>query len=139
MKQLTIWDQQSQIELQSPVAHLVRRGICFHDDDDTAQYHQRNDWQCELLSFDRNHEWVYLIEAQGTGLVKIGISINPDRRVKQLQTTSPAKLRLVSAFYGTINCERRLHSRFAEHNVQGEWFKDVCEIREYFRAECGDT
>lgn len=59
--------------------------------------------------------------------VKIGLSKDPNERLRNLQFTSPTKLSLI----GVIKCksklhsfhvERTLHDRFKKQRRHGEWF-----------------
>jgi len=52
-------------------------------------------------------------------LVKIGISENPEKRLKQIQTSNPD-----SEIYGIINenIEKMLHNIFNQYRYKKEWF-----------------
>jgi hypothetical protein len=72
--------------------------------------------------------YVYLIQGEKSKLTKIGISDNPEIRLKQLQRYNTETLTLCS----TLECngkaearqtEKELHEFFASHRVRGEWFK----------------
>jgi hypothetical protein len=69
---------------------------------------------------------IYLIE-DGNHF-KIGISVNPNKRVKQLQTGNGSKLRIVKIFdnpskiYNERLMERRLHFLLRQFKKTGEWF-----------------
>ena len=68
---------------------------------------------------------LYLILARELDRVKIGLSENPELRLKQLQTGSPSKLDLF-AFKPSKNAsiqERELHEQYKEKIVHGEWFQ----------------
>lgn len=62
----------------------------------------------------------YLIAAEGTHLVKIGIAKDPMRRLKELQTGQPMDLQLLWSIAGDY--ERDLHVHFCAYRVRGEWF-----------------
>lgn len=62
----------------------------------------------------------YLIKADGSHLVKIGIALDPMQRVKTLQTGQPMDLYLMWSVPGDY--EYDLHLRFAAHRYRGEWF-----------------
>lgn len=62
----------------------------------------------------------YLVAAEGSHLVKIGIAKNPERRVKTLQTGQPMDLYLMWSVPGDY--ERELHVRFDAYRRRGEWF-----------------
>jgi len=72
----------------------------------------------------------YIILDETNSLVKIGESENPEERLKQIQTTSPHKIKLIST---TKEKERVLHSRFSRYRKHGEWFEYSREIRDFVR------
>ncbi|WP_318201074.1 GIY-YIG nuclease family protein [Streptomyces sp. SCL15-4] len=67
----------------------------------------------------------YLVTAEGTHLVKIGIAKDPRRRLKELQTGQPMDLFLMWAVEGDY--EQALHDLFAAYRHRGEWF-DLREL-----------
>lgn len=76
---------------------------------------------------------VYIVEAVGTGLYKIGYTaVSIDSRLSGLQTGSPIPLR-VACFIrgGDRDTEALLHGRFASDRVHGEWFKGSARLLEY--------
>lgn|SRR5690554_2916083 len=69
---------------------------------------------------------VYFIADRRNSLVKIGVSNDRDRRIKQLQTGNPFKLE----FMGWIEedndhfqIEKKLHQKYSEKRFNGEWFE----------------
>lgn len=76
---------------------------------------------------------VYCIhEVQPGGLVKIGVSSNPEQRLKSLQAANPRKL-VLHAFdddYETrgdaVSWERQIHEHLTERGwyLRGEWFTE---------------
>ena len=59
---------------------------------------------------------IYFIASGKDGPVKIGFAVNPDLRIKDLQTGNPCKLILVgriSEVYQPVIVKRFLHERFA--------------------------
>lgn len=83
-------------------------------------------------------KYVYLIKSEDSSRYKIGISKNPQKRVKQLQTGNSEKLCLVntylSEYYDKI--ERTLHNRFSYLKKEGEWFEFSLEEEVKFIDEC---
>lgn len=73
--------------------------------------------------------YVYFLKARGEDvLIKIGRSRDPERRVSELQTGSPFKLKLL----GRVRCKNDFHAKQVEKAVhrifhhcrrRGEWFK----------------
>jgi hypothetical protein len=89
----------------------------------------------------RPGEVVYLAEATGSGLVKIGWSRHVKDRIKNHchSGARPADVAgrqvvLVASRPGTHHDERTLHDRFAALRVSGEWFQDEPAIRAAFPA-----
>lgn len=85
-----------------------------------------------------NPGYVYVIE--GHGYYKIGLSTEPKKRIKNLQTSVPFPLRyihLIATSY-MVQTETLLHTTFAKKRTNGEWFaldeQDVTWIRETFPA-----
>jgi len=81
------------------------------------------------------HKKIYLIYCSVINLYKIGISVNPKKRIKQLQTGTPYELSLLET-YDTIYASKiekifhnTLKSKKAAENfnfdfklLEGEWF-----------------
>ena len=79
-------------------------------------------------------ESVYFIEA-ANGLIKIGRSTDPLRRLRGLQTGSPVQLRMVLVLTGLgVADEMALHDRFAEYRSHGEWFHPGPDLIEFVRG-----
>lgn len=73
---------------------------------------------------------VYFITAREAGTVKIGNSLEPHGRLRELQTSCPHKLKLEAMIPGAFAEEGDLHWRFSEARIQGEWFALTPEIEE---------
>lgn len=82
--------------------------------------------------------WVYLIQAESVGLVKIGHTSlrTPLKRVSDLQSGSPVELLFLAAFVGDRRDEKKTHLRFSKLRNHGEWFRWDNEIWEYFDERC---
>jgi predicted GIY-YIG superfamily endonuclease len=82
-------------------------------------------------------KYVYLISDSNTYNYKIGISNNPERRVKTLQTGNDNKLKIVHKiiceYYSDV--EKALHNRYKFNKINGEWFElsndDVISFPQY--------
>src|SRR5688572_19771645 len=73
---------------------------------------------------------IYFIEAVGAGLVKIGFTERDVQdRLRELQTASPHRLKLVASISGDINDESALHKSFAHLRQVGEWFRIDAELQ----------
>ena len=68
--------------------------------------------------------YVYMIRELSTGNIKIGISQDPERRLRQLQTGNSSKLELVACAKAEnrYEDEMNLHRMVENMLVRGEWF-----------------
>lgn len=80
---------------------------------------------------------IYIIKAIGTNRIKIGFSDDPEKRIKQLATGSPYPLQLLKVFEGTQQQERRIHARFTEYRVTGEWFELDGDLAQWLFSQSG--
>lgn len=86
--------------------------------------------------------YVYIIQQDSDGPIKIGKADNIDKRIKQMQTGNPFALELAHSFTclsskDALNLEHELHDLLSEHkmNASGgsEWFKKraLCNLKKY--------
>lgn len=84
-----------------------------------------------LKDFDyselRPDQKLYVIRNTETGNYKVGISSDPERRLKDLQTGNDCKLELIYTSNGgkTKRDERDQHLIDSANNIRGEWFTDT--------------
>ena len=71
---------------------------------------------------------LYIIQSDITGAIKIGRSKNPSRRIHQLQTGSPYKLKLLTIAEGKGFMEKEIHKKLIRYKAEckGEWFDFMC-------------
>lgn len=81
---------------------------------------------------------VYLAEALEIGRIKVGWSKNPNKRVANISSESPVKVRLIAFKDGTIKDEGRVHLRLKEWRLKGEWFLLCDGSLGVLRDEFGD-
>ncbi len=62
----------------------------------------------------------YLIHSPDTGTVKIGVSVEPEKRLGGVQTGNPHRLELLASISG--DRERELHEILKTDRLCGEWF-----------------
>jgi hypothetical protein len=87
----------------------------------------------EAIKPDVTDRYVYIIGADGHP-VKIGIALEPEKRLKEIQTGFPHRLRIyvqVEAFGGLApRVEREAHRMLTQHRLHGEWFDCSPELAE---------
>lgn len=82
-------------------------------------------WGCAIRP--RRRGYVYV--AQCLGLTKLGLSVNPVRRVRGWQTPAAVELLCVAEVADMRACEVVLHGAFADKRRHGEWFElDEAEV-----------
>ena len=70
----------------------------------------------------------YVYFAERDGRIKIGCSTAPQTRALGLGAE------FLGAMVGSFSTERAMHDRFDAHRVEGEWFTDVPELRDFIAA-----
>jgi hypothetical protein len=74
--------------------------------------------------------FVYFVEAESGGPIKIGWAASVKKRVAELQTASHSRLVVLATKAGTRLDETALHDRFRNARLRGEWFEPVPELLE---------
>lgn len=85
----------------------------------------------------KNRSKTYFILNTNTKLIKIGKSIRPSQRLKDIQGMAGAKLELLAVI--DKNIESELHIHFKKYRRTGEWFDDkdglIAELIESIKSE----
>ncbi len=75
------------------------------------------------VHINRPNQIVYFIREVGTELVKVGKSVNPEKRLKSLQTGTPHKLELVHTVNSIKYNESWFHDILSKFHISGEWYQ----------------
>ncbi|MEW6492598.1 MAG: GIY-YIG nuclease family protein [Cyanobacteriota bacterium] len=80
--------------------------------------------------------FIYFILNEDSKAIKIGRAKNLEKRMKSLQTSSPAELKLIKSIQvaggkKAQELEQSLHQQFKEIRLAGEWFKAEAILLEY--------
>lgn len=86
-------------------------------------------------SSDGRVDWLYFI-TDGTA-IKIGVSNEPQKRLRGLQTAHHSKLTIIGTMAGGYQLEGELHARFAGDRMHGEWFRPSAALRDYIEDHAG--
>ena len=78
-----------------------------------------------------NTGFVYFIGNLDNEMVKIGYSVKVNRRLKELQSSSPIKLKVIHKMSANKQFERELHSKFDEYRSHGEWFSMKGRLKDF--------
>lgn len=91
----------------------------------------------------RSATFVYLIGEENDGPVKIGFAADPIRRLRELQTGNPRRLRIECLIFGNATTESLLHGYLQPHVIPGK--RTTSELNptynretEWFKAEARD-
>lgn len=71
---------------------------------------------------------VYFLQQGEGGPVKVGVTDNVVRRVKELEAQRGARLTLLATMPGTRDLEQAIHRALAAHRIEGEWFRPVADV-----------
>jgi Meiotically up-regulated gene 113 len=70
--------------------------------------------------------------------VKIGISAEPELRLRALQTGYPFELEVLAQCHGGEGTEEMVHKLFQKEKLRGEWFKRSKRVRTFIdMISCG--
>lgn len=105
------------LELERRYGELHPGGAPFGAFDTTAP-EQIEFWRSKI----ERPTFIYFIQSGEDGPIKIGYSVDPDRRLPQLQTGNPRGLILRHIIPGDRSVEHQLHTRFEPARIRGEWF-----------------
>lgn len=81
--------------------------------------------------------WIYFIQNTVTGNIKIGKSLDPEDRLRNIQTGNDCLLEIVhKVFVKDMETEEvYYHNKFAHLRLLGEWFKCGPELKEFLERE----
>ena len=76
---------------------------------------------------------IYVIEEGENGPIKIGTAVNPESRIKTLQSGNSRRLNVVMIFEGNHALENKIHKDLSVHKVRdnGEWFYPNDQVFSY--------
>lgn len=72
--------------------------------------------------------FVYFIVARDSRRIKIGFSVDPEARLRELATGAAEPLKLLAIAPGSKAIETRLHARFRESHSHLEWFNATPDL-----------
>lgn len=76
----------------------------------------------------------YVVQAGTVGPIKIGQSVHPVRRIRDLQACCPFQLNFLVALSAKIHPEKEIHAGLDEARIHGEWFTWCREVEQTVRA-----
>jgi hypothetical protein len=76
---------------------------------------------------------IYFIQDTETRRIKIGVSAEPNQRLRQLQTAHAAELKLIAVMDGSRIEEQALHQLFTRK--RGEWFEPTHDLLAFIREK----
>lgn len=83
----------------------------------------------------KNGYYLYFIECPLLKVVKIGRTVNMDRRLDGLRSSSPTQdLHILAVFPNRGKDEKRVHQHWMHRRSHGEWFHLKSDIRRWIEA-----
>ena len=74
---------------------------------------------------------LYIIGNKHQRICKIGVSDNPQKRLRTIQTGCPYKVELLLYIKElSYDSEKEYHKRYSKYRMQGEWFMIKGELRD---------
>lgn len=81
--------------------------------------------------FDQHEPQVYFIKKVGLDQVKIGTTIRLTSRMNYLRAEQGVELELLGCMLGGRDAEARLHQRFSDYRIKGEWYELRGKLAEF--------
>lgn len=80
---------------------------------------------------------VYFLQSSD-GPIKIGLTWNVNKRVDQIQISTPAELRILGVIPGEMALESEIHKKFEHLKIKGEWFKPGQDLLDFIANNVQD-
>lgn len=65
---------------------------------------------------------IYIVKEKNSNFVKIGYSKDVKIRMRKMQSDNPRELILLKTYKGTLTTEKKIHNKFKELHIKGDWF-----------------
>ena len=95
------------------------------------EYNKIKETEQQINEFVNNAErleFVYFIQGENGGPIRIGCTVNPIFRLKSLQKGYPDKLKLLLVISAPFTASEEIKKAFKKHKLKGDWFKPDEEI-----------
>ncbi len=96
-------------------------------------------YKSKTLKTNRRRQKHYVYAISDGAFVKIGLAVDPVKRLNDLQTASPSRLKLEAKiecprYSDAARLEKQVHRACKKHYVRGEWFQmDAMVVFDNFR------
>ena len=78
---------------------------------------------------DSDDDFIYVMGNTEAKICKIGVSIDPYKRLIGVQTGCPYIIEIIKIFKGSYTIEKALHKKYAGYKLNGEWFRFEGELK----------
>lgn len=79
---------------------------------------------------DKENAYVYVIGNKEMNICKIGFTNNIFKRIIAIQTGCPFKLEIFCVVEGSVQTEKKLHEKYKDLRMNGEWFRYEGKLKE---------
>lgn len=108
----------------------------YIQNNDLSERDTREQSQNTRASAAQRGAHLYVIQSAG-GMIKIGRSSDPTKRLRSLQTSSGFRVKVAAVFEGRGEDERGIHYALSAHRLSGEWFRNSNAARSAILAAVG--
>lgn len=79
---------------------------------------------------DKQNAYVYVLGNKEMKICKIGFTNNVFKRIGSIQTGCPFKLEIFCLVEGSVQTEKKLHEKYKDLRMNGEWFRYEGKLKE---------
>jgi hypothetical protein len=130
-------DFRNDSRFESIFINEIRKWSWPNGDPRWKEFHKKKEEEQKAVELDKIEEqkraqeyayakrypgFIYFIQGESGGAVKIGYATDISKRIKTLQTGFPETLIIVKSFPGNMKDEEDIHTEFNGHHLRGEWF-----------------
>lgn len=117
---------------QYKAGELDRMNKCWKE---AKKYLSNPDGSDPILIHSSDDSHLYFMQNKKTKHIKIGISIHPEVRKKQISAQEQADIKILHIVSSAgRKKEKELHMKYKKYNVRGEWFKPSKVILDYIKS-----
>jgi hypothetical protein len=117
------WDEYWKRKNETERAEKIRKELQKIRQDESAISKLEADSKKPSKGISRSRGFVYFIQGLCGGAIKIGYSVNPTMRLKELQTGYPDTLTILLLIPGSEATEAAIHRELEGSRLRGEWFR----------------
>ncbi len=111
--------------------HEISKYSWTKDDPRWDEYKKKKKREVKINEYAKRlnvNDFVYFMQGENGGTIRIGYTINPTTTLKSLESGYPDKLKILLVIPGHSADAIRLQRKFDKHKLKGGWYKPDKEI-----------